>query len=318
MALRQHDVTAGQVLPANLSPPRSRRRASLRAIRTQAGVQLGFNARKSHQIVDVVDCPVLRPELQQLLGPLRSLLMQLLQPGKAAGIEMTLTASGTDLVLADLARQGLAGQEALAAFADAQDLARLSLKGAAGIDIIAERRPPELFFGKAAVTVPPAAFTQATADGEAALIAAVCANAAGPAVADLFCGIGTFALPLAAKGHTVLAVDAAGSAVQALARASPGIRTAHRDLYRRPMTSQELARFDSVVLDPPRSGAQAQTRELAGSPVPRIIMVSCNPNSFARDARILLDGGYRLDSLLPVGQFLWSTHVELVACFARG
>jgi 23S rRNA (uracil1939-C5)-methyltransferase len=322
MALRQHGLTAQTVAPALLSPPRSRRRASLRAIRTANGVVLGFNTRKSHQIIDVQDCLILHPRLQAQLAPLRLLLKTLLAPGKSALIELLLAANGVDLILADLGRQGLTGQEQLAAFADSQDLARLSLKGPAGIDIIVERRAPRLEFGGVSVLLPPGSFTQATEQGEADLIAAVRTQSGNAArIADLFCGIGTFALPLSCSGTTVLAADAAGPAVNALARAAKdagrSIETAHRDLFRRPFTAKELDAFDCVVLDPPRAGAEAQCQQLAASTVAKIVYVSCNPNTFARDAAMLVAGGYTLGQIQPVGQFLWSTHVELVATFFR-
>ena len=168
----------------------------------------------------------------------------------------------------------------------------------------------------------PAAFLQATADGEAALVAAVLAATTGaPRVADLFCGLGTFALPLAVRGARVLAADAAGTAVAALGLAARGaslkLLTEHRDLFRNPMAGPELDRFDAVVIDPPRAGAAAQTAALAASKVPLIVSVSCNPSTFARDARTLVDAGYELQRLWPVGQFRWSTHVELVARFVR-
>lgn len=322
MALRQHEILAAVMAPAHLSPPRTRRRARMRAIRTAGGVILGFNEKRAHRIVDVADCPVLHPALQALVAPLRALLRPLMGEGRAVLVDMTLSDSGIDLILADLARQGLAGQEALAAFADSQDLARLSLKDAAGIDILVERRAPVLHLGGTAAALPPEAFMQATRDGEAALIQAVL-DMTGPAakVADLFCGIGTFALPLAAAGHVVHGADAAGPSVKALDRAARAgarrLTSEHRDLFRRPLTTQELSRFDAVVLDPPRAGAQAQCQALAQSAVQRTIMVSCNPNSFARDARLLIDGGYRLKRVQPVGQFLWSTHIELAALFER-
>jgi 23S rRNA (uracil1939-C5)-methyltransferase len=171
------------------------------------------------------------------------------------------------------------------------------------------------------VPLPPGGFLQATADGEAALQRAVVQACEGAAqVADLFCGVGTFALPLA-QAANVLAADAAGAAVKALAEAARGagrrVRAEHRDLFRQPYAARELARFDAVVLDPPRAGAAAQTAEIARAAAPRVVHVSCNPNTFARDARTMADGGFRLAELWPVGQFRWSLHVELAALFVR-
>jgi 23S rRNA (uracil1939-C5)-methyltransferase len=176
--------------------------------------------------------------------------------------------------------------------------------------------------GGVAVTLPPGAFLQATADGEAALVAAVREGIAGAGrVADLFCGVGTFALPLS-KSARVLAADASGPAVTALARAAKAtgrrIETLHRDLFRRPLDRTELRGFDALVLDPPRSGAAAQTAEIAAARVPLVMAVSCNPATFARDAERMVAAGYRLTTLWPVAQFRWSTHVELVGRFEPG
>jgi 23S rRNA (uracil1939-C5)-methyltransferase len=165
------------------------------------------------------------------------------------------------------------------------------------------------------VPLPLGAFLQATADGEQALVEAVLETVGAPATtADLFAGIGTFALALPGR---VIAAEASRDAVLALKRAAPGIMAEHRDLYRRPFMADELSGLDAVVLDPPRSGAEAQVAELARSAAPRIAYVSCNPATFARDAELLVSGGYRLEWLRPVGQFRWSTHVELAACFTH-
>lgn len=180
---------------------------------------------------------------------------------------------------------------------------------------------PTVTFDGVAVALPPAAFLQATPDGEQALVSAVSMITAGAGrIADLFAGLGTFSLPLSARAQ-VMAIDAAGSAIEALGQAARRhqrpLLAQHRDLFRAPLDPKELSKFDAVVLDPPRASARAQAEALAQSTVPRIAMVSCNPNSFARDARILVDGGYRLTGLWPVGQFRWSIHVELAARFER-
>lgn len=305
-----------------LSPPRSRRRASLKALKRAGRLQLGFHSEGTHALVDIADCPVLHPALMALLGPLRVLLKARLKDGQGAGIALTLSDDGVDVLLANVSAEGLAAIEALTDFAAAHDLARLSVEGPGGIDTLVERRTPTLAMGGVAVALPVAPFLQATREGEAALVAAVC-EAVGEAakVADLFCGLGTFALPLSVRSQ-VLAVDAAGPAVMALGvasrRAGRRVEVQHRDLFRRPLAGKELAGFDAVVFDPPRAGAEAQSKALAESQVPVVVAVSCNPNTFGRDAKILMEGGYRLTTLWPVAQFRWSSHVELVARFELG
>ncbi len=314
-------IVAGTIHPVAVSPPRSRRRASLRAVRRQGKLTLGFNAEASHRIVDIEQCEILLPALQALLAPLRQLLKGSIGEGQGAGITLTASDSGTDVLLANVAAETLAQIERLTAFAAAHDLARLSVEGAHGVETVAMPRPPQLVMGGVPVMLPPAPFLQATREGEAALVAAVLA-AVGPArrVADLFCGLGTFALPLSATAQ-VLAADAAGPAVAALGAAARQfgrrVTIAHRDLFRRPYQAAELAGIDAIVFDPPRAGAQAQAAMIAQSKVPIVVGVSCNPNTFARDAEILVKGGYLLETLWPVAQFRWSTHVELVARFIR-
>jgi 23S rRNA (uracil1939-C5)-methyltransferase len=310
------------VRPIALSPPRSRRRASLKALKRGGKLVLGFHSEGTHALVDIADCPVLAPELMALLGPLRVLLRARLKDGQGAGIALTLSDAGVDVLLANVSAEGLAAIESLTDFAQANDLARLSVEGPGGIDTLVERRQPVLTMGGVTVPLPVAPFLQATREGEAALVAAVLEAVGGAArVADLFCGLGTFALPLSQQA-AVLAVDAAGPAVMALGvaarQAGRRVEVQHRDLFRRPLVDKELAGLNAVVFDPPRAGAEAQAKALAVSAVPVIVAVSCNPNSFGRDAKILVEGGYRLTTLWPVAQFRWSSHVELVARFERG
>lgn len=304
-----------------LSPPRSRRRASLKALKRGGRLQLGFHSEGTHALVDVADCPLLAADLMSLLGPLRALLKARVRDGQGAGVALTLADSGVDVLLANIAADTLPAIEALTDFANSHDVARLSIEGPGGIDTLVERRAPVIAMGGVEVALPVAPFLQATREGEAALVAAVL-EAVGQArrVADLFCGLGTFALPLS-QAAAVLAADAAGPAVMALGvaarRAGRRVEVQHRDLFRRPLAGKELAGLDAVVFDPPRAGAEAQARALAASQVPVLVAVSCNPNSFGRDARILVDGGYRLTTLWPVAQFRWSSHVELVARFEK-
>lgn len=320
-ALRSVGITPAELMPAHPSPPRSRRRASLRAARRGKRAEVGFNQESSHRIVDMRECHILVPELFALVAPLRVLLAEALADGQGGSATMTLTETGVDLLLSNVAAERLDQIERLTDFAAAQDLARLAVEGAGGVDIIAERRAPLVRFGGVAVQPPPAPFLQATADGEAALQAAVAAIVGGAGrIGDLFCGLGTFALPLAASAK-VQALDAAGPAVAALLAAARAagrpVLAQHRDLFRQPLTGPELQRLDAIVIDPPRAGAVDQTKAIAAAGVPVVAAVSCNPNTFARDAAILSQAGYRLGRLWPVGQFRWSTHVELVAEFRR-
>jgi 23S rRNA (uracil1939-C5)-methyltransferase len=314
-------IVPAEVRPAHLSPAYSRRRTTMRAVRQGREVRLGFNAEGAHRLIDLGECPVLAPPLFALVEPLRALLGRLLPDRGVTGITATIVDGGVDLLLSNIVAERLETIEALTRFAEDQGLVRLSVEGPLGVETVVAAAAPAISFGGVPVVLPPGAFLQATADGEAALVAAVLEAAAGAAqVADLFCGVGTFALPLS-RSAKVMAVDAAGPAVEALSRAARMARrpveTQHRDLFRRPLDPAELARFDAVVFDPPRSGAIAQSAALAQSRVPVVVAVSCNPATFARDAERLVAGDYVLETLWPVSQFRWSTHVELVARFAR-
>lgn len=317
-ALDQHGLTT-DVREPHLSPPRSRRRASLRALKAGGRLLLGFNESGSNRVIDLVECHVLRPELFALLGPLRRLLSDILPAKRAGEVHLTLADQGVDVLLKGVTVEGLAAVEALTAFCEANGLARLSIDEGFGAEARFEPRPVTITLGGVATPMPVGAFLQATQDGEAALVVAV-KEAIGDAeaVADLFAGLGTFALSLQAK---VTAAEASRDAILSLKsaanRAGLPVIADHRDLYRRPYDGKELAIFDAVVLDPPRAGALEQVKELAASTVPRIAFVSCNPATFARDAEVLVAGGYRIDWVRPVGQFRWSTHVELAAAFSR-
>jgi 23S rRNA (uracil1939-C5)-methyltransferase len=312
---------SAEILPAHLSPPRTRRRASLRAERVGKRVVLGFNEAVSHFIVDMRECYILRPELFALVDPLRTLLGTLLAPRKAANVYLAWTDQGADVAIDGVAVEGLAAQEALTDFAQMHRLARLAIDEGYGSEPRWEPEPVTVPLGGIRVGLPIKAFLQATEDGEAALTSAV-AQAVGEAglVADLFAGLGTFALPLASKAR-LLAVEGARDPALALRAAANlsgrQIAVEHRDLFRRPLSEEELGRFDAIVLDPPRAGAKEQAPALARSNVSRIAYVSCNPATFARDVRILTDGGWGIDWVKPVGQFRWSTHVELVASLSR-
>ena len=320
-ALIGQGVEAGAVFPAHVSPPRSRRRAALRAGRFGRKVALGFSSENSHRIVDLSMCETLDPALFALVAPLRTLLAPLLGDRKAVQVKMTLADQGVDLLIEGIEADGLEMAETLTAFAEKHRLARLSIDDGYGPQTRYEPEPVTISFGGIAVASPPYAFLQATKDGERALAEAVRPALAGTDVwADLFCGMGTFALTLG-EGRRVYAAEAARGLVLSLKsaanRAQRQVAADHRDLFRRPLTPEELNRFGAILLDPPRAGAREQAAQLAASKVPAIAYISCNPGSFARDAKMLVEGGYILESVQPVGQFRWSTHVELAAIFRR-
>jgi len=313
-ALAQHALET-EIREPHLSPPNSRRRASLRALRAGKGVVIGFNAAKSHRIVDMRENHILRPELLALVPPLRLLLARFLPPRRTGEIQLTLLDQGSDVLLKGVEPGGYEAMEALTSFCEQHRLARLSIDQGYGPEALYEPVPASITLSGVPVAFPVGGFLQATADGEEALISCV-RNAVGESqsTADLFAGLGTFALALPGR---VYAAEASRDAVLALKRAAPSIAVEHRDLYRRPLDSSELNTFEAVVLDPPRAGADQQVAALAGSSVARIAYVSCNPATFARDAKLLVDGGYQLDWVRPVGQFRWSTHVELAGGFRR-
>ena len=312
-ALAQHGLTSA-IRPPYLSPPNSRRRATLKALRVGSAVLVGFNAQASHRIVDMRECHILRPELFELVQPLRELLSGMLMPKRIADIQMTLIDGGADVAIKGVPAGRLAEVEQLTAFAMNNDLARLSVDRGLGPDTLYEPNPASVTLSGSRLAFPAGSFLQATEDGEAELVACVEEAIAGARkTADLFAGLGTFALATGAS----YAAEASRDAAASLKRAAPAMNVEHRDLYRRPLDARELEPFDAIILDPPRAGAAEQIAALAGSTVRRIAYVSCNPATFGRDAKTLAEGGHALEWVQPVGQFRWSTHVELAACFSR-
>lgn len=303
------------IRPPALSPPRTRRRATLHH---EPGGRLGFAAEKSHQLVDLRECHVLDPRLFALVPPLRRWLPTF-RARRRLDVHLVLADQGVDLLVTGTRPEGLAHADAIAAFARAHGLARIAFDEGYGAETHWEPDAVTVTLGGVPVPLPHAAFLQATPEGEGALVAAVREAVGTPGIAaDLFAGLGTFAFALPGRVYAAEGARDAMLALKAAAgRARRPVFPEHRDLYRRPLATAELDRFDAVVLDPPRAGAREQATQLAASRAPVIAYVSCNPASFARDARTLADGGYRLDWVLPVGQFRWSTHVELAARFSR-
>ena len=330
-ALGRRGLGDAVIEPMIRVPPGSRRRASLAALRRGGKVRLGFHGRDSHDIVDLETCLLLTLGLRALLRPLRAVLPAVLGEKEAARIVVAETEAGPDVLLVARGEPDLAAREALTRFAEDAGLARLSWAAPAaggedGLDPepLTIRRPPSVHFGGVAVEPPPGGFLQPTAEGEAALTKAVLDYLPQGAarVAELYAGCGTFTFPLSARArvHAVEGDAAALAALWAAARKSDragGITVARRDLARAPLGPSELAGFDAVVFDPPRAGAKEQAEALAESGVRTVIAISCNPNTFARDARILVDGGFSLAEAMPLDQFPWSGHLELAALFRR-
>lgn len=316
-ALAQRGLGGITVDEAVILPPHSRRRVVLKALRTGQGVVLGFNRRASHQLIDIGECVIASPAIEALIEPLRFVFSETLHPKEWAKIAVTETDSGLDCACESETQLKLPALERLVAFAERYDLARIAWNG----DPVAARRAPFIAFDGIAVTLPPKHFLQASRAADQILTDRVRNFIGTPRrVADLFCGLGTFSIPLSrtARVKGFDSEEASLSALQSARRANNlPIETERRDLFRRPLSAKECNAFDAVVFDPPRAGALEQCQALAESDVQRIVAVSCNPASFARDARVLIDGGYRLERVTPVDQFLWSAHVELVALFSR-
>ena len=295
-----------------------RRRITLHArIGTHDVLKVGFAAANSHDIIPVDRCPVLDPGLSGALDAAWALAEPLLPTGKPLDIQMTATDNGLDVDVRGSGPLPAKLIATLSGIAEQHGLARLTRHG----ELVLMRAPPTITIGTARVSLPPGSFLQATVAGEetlAALVSEHCERARH--IADLFCGVGPFALRLAAKSR-ISAFDSDAGAIAALQKAATStsglkpVKAEARDLFRRPLMPQELRDYDTVVFDPPRQGAQAQVQQLAAGKIPVVVAVSCNAATFARDARILIDGGYRLEGVTPVDQFRHTPHVELVARF---
>lgn len=317
---RGQGVEPQDTLPTHLSPPKSRRRASLHAKRLGKGAVIGFREGGSHQIVDLAECHILRPELFALVKPLRRFIAK--YGGKQAlDIDLTFADQGVDCSIKNLELEGLEATEAVLDFAKDQGLARLSVDLGYGAEPMWEPEPVTVSLSGVPVPLPSGAFLQATQDAQDVMIGDARAMLVGAGkVVDLFSGLGTFAFALADKAQ-VTAIEAASSAhiacKNAAGRARRPVTALHRDLFRNPVQSDELGQFDAALLDPPRAGAREQVAAIAASGLERVVYISCNPASWARDASRLTQAGFQLQQLRPVGQFRWSTHVELVSYFTR-
>ncbi len=320
-ALDGQGVSAENVYAPFVSAPKSRIRASFRATKIGKELKFGFSGSGSHRIVDMQQCEILHPDLFAMIAPTRDFLGSVARKKHDFNIEMTLVDQGVDLTIKNLEPDGLETFERLSKFAQDTKLARLSIDSGYGPETQWEPEPVTATFDNVSVSFPHGGFFQPTADGKDTLISHMC-TVVGDAklVADLFAGLGTFALSLGSD-RKIYAAEASRDAIGALKLAANlsgrQMFTEHRDLFRRPLSADELNRFQAVILDPPRAGAKDQIAQLAQSDMPKICYISCNPASFARDAKNLCSSGYKLKQIWPVGQFLWSTHVELASHFER-
>jgi 23S rRNA (uracil1939-C5)-methyltransferase len=313
LSFQKIDAPVDPIISIN---PRTRRRAVFAAHRAGKQIHIGFHSRRSHRIVPIRDCAVITPGLLALLPKLEPLAAITAPPKDALTITATETVTGFDIALAGVPRGFPAdGRVRAVQLAGGLGLARLSING----EVVMERTAPTLRAGAALLTPPPGGFLQACSESEATMLSLV-REAVGDArkVVDLFAGAGTFSLPLASTAtvHAAENDEAALASLDRAARKAQGLKPVtieKRDLFRRPLTRDDLKRFDAAVIDPPRAGAEAQTRELAASSIKRIAMISCNAQTFARDLSLMLATGYRITRITPIDQFLWSPHVEIVA-----
>jgi 23S rRNA (uracil1939-C5)-methyltransferase len=323
-AVERAGYHGARIEPAVRIGPASRRRAELKVTVSDSGVRLGFYGRKSHAVVDVRSCPLLEPELERILTPLRLLCGDLRGGRLLESAKLTAADTGIDLVLTAKAGLNPTDAPALFAFAETNDLARVSWKSGGGVTEVVSRGPVQALFAAVSVDLPPGAFLQATRLGLSSITELILAEIRSPArVADLYAGCGAYSFPLAALPCRVAVFEgdeAMAEAARAAARRfgmAGTVAVERRDLFRSPVEAGRLRAFDAVVVNPPRNGAEPQVAAVAESGAPLVIMVSCNPRTLERDAKQLKTGGYRLERLVPVDQFFWSAHIESVAVFRR-
>jgi len=321
-ALERVRIDPGVVAPMRLVAP-ERRRARLGLARPsdpRLPVHVGYRERFRHDLIDLRECPVLEPALVALICRLRQAARDLIPPGGSAEASLTRTDSGIDLIIEAAERPDLSACEALARFAEECNLARTLWRFGADELVVVERRPVRVLLSGVAVPFPPGAFLQASPSAEMILVEEVLsAVGSGRPAVDLFAGLGTFAFALA-RGGPVHAIEGDARTAAALARAAadqPRVTVERRDLARNPVPASALARYAAAVFDPPRTGAASQAEALAASTIETIAAISCNPATFARDAATLIGGGYHLERVTPVDQFVWTPHLELAGVFRR-
>jgi 23S rRNA (uracil1939-C5)-methyltransferase len=317
---------AGEILDPLLFGPNIRRRINFKAIRHGQQIHLGYHRRRSHEVVDIDHCPLLLPEFNTLLQPLKLALLSCLKEGEEANVFLTKVNNGFDGAVVFDHQKNLSIQQtsSLIEWATNHHVIKLILKFPKGEDLVVHQASPQVIFSGVSVLFPAHAFLQTSETAEAHMVSIVLSLLPKSLrkIADLFSGLGTFSFPLARHGH-VEAFESDFKAVQYLNlsaeqnKLSHVIRATQRDLFKYPLSVSELNLFDVVVLDPPRAGALNQIKSLAGSMVKTIIMISCNTNTFARDAQLLVKNGYKMQETHLVDQFLWSPHIELISSFVR-
>jgi 23S rRNA (uracil1939-C5)-methyltransferase len=317
--LAQHALDTSMVSAPIITPLRTRRRVTLKARKTEKGLVLGFNARQSHTIVNIIECPVTRDDIVRLFDPIRDVLIKILPKAAKAEIHITITKTGNSLVFKSKAGLSLSDREILSTFAEKYDVAAIHWFEDDFPDPVLIRREPLIDIEGVNVPLQPGGFVQASEEGQKLLIDQVLEWIPdAKRVADLFSGIGTFTFALATSAQ-VLAAEGNPEAIASLIKArniTPNLKqiiTRKRDLFIKPLTAEELSRFDAIIIDPPRAGSRAQVEQIATSSVRQLISVSCNPNTFARDIEILTKNGYTLKKIVPIDQFLYSEHIEIIA-----
>ncbi len=323
-ALAHQALSHVKVLEPMISPAHTRRRVALKAMNAGGCILLGFNEKQSNNLVDLKECPISDPAIAAIIPKLKLVLKDVVPAGKPSLVHITRTYTGLDILVETKKTLTLDARQMLVDFANKYNIAAIHVDDGGFNDPVIILREPLMKFGECRVPLPPAAFIQATPDGEAALVKFVTDACQGAKrIADLYAGIGTFTFPLAANSQ-VLAIEgakAAHGALKAGANRAQGLKqiiTDERDLARRPLSEKELSAFDVVVLDPPRAGAKDQIERIAHSSVNKVVSISCSPDTFARDARILCEAGFTIKEVQPVGQFRWTTHVEVAGTFERG
>jgi len=313
-------IEIAKLLPSHVSPPHSRRRATLHAMTEKSGTLLGFKERGSHRLVNLKQCDILDPKLFAMVKPLRRFVGS--YGGKGAiDIGLSLSDQGVECSLKNIALEGLEATEAALALAQENGLARLSMDQGYGPETVWEPEPLTQSLSGVPVPYPSGAFLQATADAEQRMVVDAQQWLSGAkTIVDLFSGLGTFAFAM--ENHAKIVAAEAASASHLACKSAANMRqksvtALHRDLFRNPFQPDELNTFDGAILDPPRAGAREQIDQIALSQLGRVVYISCNPSSWAKDAKRLIDAGFTLQKLRPVGQFRWSTHVELTSYFTR-
>jgi 23S rRNA (uracil1939-C5)-methyltransferase len=325
-ALARAGYPEAPVVPAVETPPSARRRADLALRREPDGrVIVGFHARAAAEVIDIRECHVLEPALFALVAALRALLKRLPALARDGSAVVNMLDSGPDLLLRTDRAIDAPGRRLLAAFAEQMGIPRIAWALKDGLhETAAQAHPVRLVLAGVEIAPPPGAFLQASREGEAAIQAAVLAGLpklpVRPRLLDLYAGLGTLSIPLAARGR-VTAVEGSAEAVAALTaatnKAQLRVEAVRRDLARQPFLPPELKPFAVVVLDPPFAGAPEQVAQIARSVVRHVVYVSCNPVALARDAAVLKGAGFGVTAATPIDQFRWSTHLESVVAFSR-